>query len=107
MWFVYLLFSVKTNTTYIGVTNNLVTRLDQHNGLKSGGAKATRKYSDWKIIEFVTFDEKSIAYSFEWFAKHKENKYQKWVNVIGLEDRIKRFKELSENDKFHDKLAII
>jgi len=113
MWFTYLLFSPTINTTYIGITNNLETRLDQHNGLKPGGAKATRRASDWKIVKYIKWESvevpnapksveapKILAASFEWYAKHKQNRNGKWTKAIGLESRKKRFEELLKEERF-------
>ena len=41
MWSVYLLQELGGNKTYIGATLDVERRLNQHNGLQSGGAKAT------------------------------------------------------------------
>lgn len=41
MWYVYLL-QCADGTLYCGVTTNMARRLDEHNGLKAGGAKYTR-----------------------------------------------------------------
>lgn len=49
MWFVYVLVSLTSDRTYVGVTNDLRRRLDQHNGRAPGGAKATRAHRPWRI----------------------------------------------------------
>lgn len=41
-------------TTYNGYTNNLKRRLNQHNGVVKGGARATRNKGPWKYIFVVT-----------------------------------------------------
>jgi putative endonuclease len=46
-WFVYVLVCA-AGRTYTGVTNDLDRRLEQHNGLLPGGAKATRAYRPWR-----------------------------------------------------------
>ena len=40
-WHVYLLHC-SDNTLYCGITTDVPRRLDQHNGLRPGGAKCTR-----------------------------------------------------------------
>jgi predicted GIY-YIG superfamily endonuclease len=42
MWSVYLLHQIDGNQTYIGATVDPDRRLQQHNGVKSGGARATK-----------------------------------------------------------------
>lgn len=46
-WFVYVL--VSQQRTYTGVTTDPKRRLQQHNGLTPGGAKATRPWRPWSI----------------------------------------------------------
>ena len=41
-WTVYVLCSETLATTYVGVTNDLERRLEQHNGEQPGGARSTR-----------------------------------------------------------------
>lgn len=48
-WFVYVLVSIAGGRTYVGVTNDLRRRLDQHNGCVPGGAKSTRHGRPWRI----------------------------------------------------------
>ena len=77
MYYCYLIYSQKK--TYIGITNNFKKRIQQHNGLLSGGAKATRGYHDWKYFIIVSgFNNKSQAMRFEWLWKHVKNKNNKW-----------------------------
>ncbi len=58
--------------TYIGITNNLGKRLDQHNGLRAGGAKSTRAATaPWTLLHLVSgFGSKSDALKFEYAWKH-------------------------------------
>ncbi len=48
-WFVYVLVSQTSERTYVGVTNDLRRRLDQHNGHAPGGAKSTRAGRPWRL----------------------------------------------------------
>ena len=52
--------------TYVGYTNNLKKRLNQHNLGK--GAKSTRGRS-WKIIFKKAYENKSLALKAEYFLK--------------------------------------
>ena len=57
--------------TYVGFTNNLQKRLDNHN--KNKGAKSTKGYK-WKIIFKKKFLNKSDAMSFEYKLKNDRKK---------------------------------
>ena len=60
-WHVYLLES-DTGRTYVGCTIDLARRLDEHNGIKSGGAKATRGWRPWRISRtWGPFPNRSVA----------------------------------------------
>lgn len=96
MWYCYLIQSKSNpNYTYIGTTNNFEKRLKQHNGILKGGAKATRKFSDWLIVKLVKFENKNDALSFEWYWKHYKTKNNKWLRTkSGIDNKIKRLDEL-------------
>jgi predicted GIY-YIG superfamily endonuclease len=49
VWFVYVLKSTVANRTYVGIALDPTTRLAEHNGERSGGAKATRGWRPWVI----------------------------------------------------------
>jgi len=49
MWFVYLAQNAD-GVFYTGIALDPDHRLLQHNGLKSGGAKATRGKGPWRIV---------------------------------------------------------
>jgi predicted GIY-YIG superfamily endonuclease len=71
----YLLFSLTTNRTYIGATNNPDRRLRQHNGEISGGAYAT-KGKEWIRAVYVGgFPDWQAALQFEWsWKRHSRGK---------------------------------
>src|SRR4051812_40830624 len=48
-WFVYCLASASQKRSYVGASIDPTTRLLQHNGEKSGGARYTRQDRPWKI----------------------------------------------------------
>lgn len=68
----YLLRSTsRPRRTYFGVTLNLATRIRQHNGEITGGAKATRSGRPWKIIAYISgFISRIEALRFEWRVHH-------------------------------------
>lgn len=76
----YLLQSVDSNRTYIGVTDNMIRRLSQHNGERSGGAKATRGEA-WVVVLCVTgFPTRNGALSLEALWKRMQRKRHRYHN---------------------------
>jgi predicted GIY-YIG superfamily endonuclease len=73
-WVVYVIRSVpRPMRTYVGVTNNLVRRLRQHNGEIVGGARATHTTRPWELFVLVCGfgSDRSMAMRYEWFSKVK------------------------------------
>ncbi len=68
IWFVYLA-RCKDNTFYCGITNNLVKRFWQHNGIKQGGAKYTRGRRPIILLNFYQVHNKSSALKLECMIK--------------------------------------
>ena len=66
---VYMLVShTDTNVTYVGYTNNLRRRLNQHNGTSKGGSSGTNRpeLKPWLYLCFIVgFDSKEDAMQFE------------------------------------------
>jgi len=90
-YFCYLIIS--DNLTYIGITNNIIKRLHQHNVGK--GSKYTRQKKDWMYYITIGPFDKVFALKFEWYWKHKQNKANKWVHVkSSMHYKIKRLDEL-------------
>lgn len=83
-WYVYFLESTVSNRSYVGMSNDVLRRLEQHNGILSGGAKYTIQGRPWKIkMVFGPYDTRSMACRVEWRAKRfrgeERFKYRKWV----------------------------
>lgn len=69
-WVVYLLSSTREVRTYVGVTTDLPRRLEQHNGDRPGGAKATRRGRPWRVHKVLgTFPDRGSAQKLEWSLK--------------------------------------
>ena len=68
MYFVYLIISSKNNRikSYVGYTNNLTKRINDHNGGR--GAKSTRGRK-WKLIYKKKFQNRSKAMKYEYYLK--------------------------------------
>ena len=95
--FVYLLMS-SNGATYIGATVDLNRRLDQHNKLLKGGAKATGNRVEngemWvRMAHVKNFPDWQSALQFEWRWKQLSRKiYKKSQN--SLQRRVEALKML-------------
>ena len=79
-YFVYMLKTINSSyaKTYVGYTNNLQKRLNNHN--KNKGAKSTKGYQ-WEIIFKKKFLKKSDAMSFEYKLKNDRKKRSSIVKM--------------------------
>ena len=71
---VYLLYNTSNNRTYLGITNNSIRRIRQHNGELKGGAKYTHNFKgdgEWKYYLKINNLNKCEALSIERTAKNK------------------------------------
>ena len=66
MFFVYVLYNLKFDRSYVGLTNDLVRRLNQHN---AGRNKSTKAYVPWKIVHYEKFSTLFEARQREKFLK--------------------------------------
>ena len=67
MYYVYVLRSVAVpDQRYIGRTNNLNKRLNEHN---SGASVYTAKYGPWVVEVYVAFEVEKRAIEFEKYLK--------------------------------------
>lgn len=74
MFSVYILKSIQNNRYYIGCTNNVSRRIEEHN---SGYGKYTKRYAPWKLVYEEIFSEQGKAY-----AREKEIKSYKGGNAF-------------------------
>lgn len=74
---VYILYSKNIDSYYIGHTQNLGTRLNQHNSQVS---KSTKKTSDWKIVYQECFETRSAAVNRELAIKRKKSR--KYIELL-------------------------
>lgn len=64
LWYIYLA-ECKDKTLYCGITNNLIKRFWQHNGILAGGAKYTKGRRPVTLLAFCAADDKSLALKLE------------------------------------------
>ena len=65
-WQVYVLGSERAPRTYVGIALDVDERLEQHNGARPGGAKATRAGRPWRVLRtYGPFADRSEAQSVE------------------------------------------
>lgn len=79
----YVLQSLDRKRTYIGATVDVDHRLDQHNGVLKGGARATAG-RQWERVIYVTgFPTWNDALKFEWRWKHITRTYNYGFGLAG------------------------
>ena len=66
MFFVYALKSQTRNYIYVGLTDNVERRLNQHN---SGYERTTKPYVPFKVVLVETFDTRELARRREKYLK--------------------------------------
>ena len=79
-WYVYLLATVEEPVrTYVGATLDVDRRLQQHNGQKGGGARATARVpGGWYRVCYIKgFSDKREALRFEWWWKRRSALFKK------------------------------
>lgn len=103
-YYCYILRSLNKKyprSTYNGSTNDINRRLRQHNGIISGGAKATRGKGEWvPYVIMEGFSTHREALSCEWKIKHPTNSKKRPAIYNGIEGRIKSLNLLIGLDKW-------
>jgi putative endonuclease len=67
MHFVYFLRSVtRPNKTYVGMTENVATRLVVHN---AGGCPSTQRFRPWELLAYVAVQSETQAAELERYFK--------------------------------------
>lgn len=67
MWYVYVLQSIKNNTLYTGITNDLKRRFSEHN--RGHGGKYTEDNMPYELIFYEAYLNKKDAMKAEKFFK--------------------------------------
>ena len=86
---VYYVYLIKTldgyiNKSYVGYTNNLISRINKHNS--NLGAKSTRGYK-WELVYKKRFLSKQMALSFEY--KLKKNRKERLKLIYDFKQKSK------------------
>jgi putative endonuclease len=90
-YYVYILASGKYGTLYIGVTNNLQARLEQHRS--SRGSEFVKKYAVYRLVYLEIFASARDAIAREkqlknwhrdWKIRLIEENNPDWIDVSGL-----------------------
>jgi putative endonuclease len=112
-WKCYLLATSDggSQKTYVGITPDLDRRLVQHNGLQSGGAKATHGRTWERICHVKGFPNHRAALQFEWrwkqisrglHGKPLERRFDALQTLLGLERPTTAAIPYSEYPEFPD-----
>jgi putative endonuclease len=88
MFYIYILYSEKTDVYYIGQTNDLERRLNEHNS--SIDTKFTNRHYPWKLqASFEIGEDRSLAIKVEHhIKKQKSKKYIKDLIDRGTIEKI-------------------
>ena len=81
-YFVYILYSQKTDRYYVGQTQNLEERLERHN---SGRNKSTKPGIPWIIVHFELLSDRSAALEREKYIKNVGSK--RYLNLINTDSQ--------------------
>lgn len=72
-WYVYLA-ECADKSLYCGITDNIIKRFWQHNGMKKGGAKYTAARRPVSLLFFAETASKSLALKAEYAVKQLPKK---------------------------------
>ncbi|MEL6976301.1 MAG: GIY-YIG nuclease family protein [Bacteroidota bacterium] len=78
MYVVYVLYSKDFDRYYVGMTTNLVRRLQEHN---TGRTKSTKAYMPWHIVYKKTFAESTEARAWEKYLKTASGRRWRKENI--------------------------
>jgi predicted GIY-YIG superfamily endonuclease len=66
MRFVYILESLIGGHFYVGLTDDVPSRLTKHN---AGEVPHTSKYRPWRVRTYIAFTDDKLAHAFERYLK--------------------------------------
>jgi putative endonuclease len=80
-YYVYILRSLREpGKTYVGFTENLDRRLEEHN---SGSQVYSHRYAPWEMVTFVAFATRTVALEFERYLKTPSGKAFIQKHLVG------------------------
>jgi len=103
IWYCYILYSTISNRTYVGITNNLIKRIRQHNGEIVGGAKQTKTGRPWQYLCYISgFPTEKAVRQLEWRLHHPNGKPGRRGRIPskGIEWRIKSLQKVLNLEKW-------
>jgi putative endonuclease len=77
MYFVYVIKSLKYDWNYVGITNDIQRRIQQHN---AGQNKSTKHYKPFKLIFSEEFPDRITARKREKYLKSAAGR--RWMKSI-------------------------
>lgn len=72
-YYVYILFTKSLNKFYVGYTEDIVTRIDQHNQ-SFYDASFTKQANDWEVFHLLECNSKTQAIKVEAHIKRMKSK---------------------------------
>ena len=85
MWFVYVLLNKNETFRYIGSTNNLSRRLEQHN---KGKVQSTKSFHPFKIEAYIAVQSELQARKLEKYFKTGSGKAILNKRILGLSPKV-------------------
>jgi len=83
MWYVYIIRSLKEQFLYVGSTNNLERRLDEHN---TGMSKSTAPFQPFELLSFIATKTEHQARTLEQYFKTGSGKSILKKRILNDED---------------------
>lgn len=74
MFYFYILKSKLKNSLYLGSTDNLKRRFNEHN---KGLCKSTKSKKPWRLVYYEAYDSLKKARFREWKVKNSAHEYRK------------------------------
>jgi putative endonuclease len=78
MFYVYVLYSFKFERYYVGMTNCLENRLNEHN---DGKTKSTKAFAPWLIVHTENFEIRAAARKREKYLKTAAGRRWRKANI--------------------------
>ncbi len=75
MYYVYIIQRLKTEKLYIGHTDNLTRRVEEHNSGRGG--KYTRQNGPWRLVYSESYPDRSSAVQREMYLKSTNGSQEK------------------------------